>query len=143
LQFLRAEPKRIVNACEEMFRVLTPLTHIGRVCPVETDVHGAKVPANGRVSLCWASANMDENAFEAPEQMRLDRKPNPHMAFGSGVHLCIGAPHARLVLRTLLQKCVELVGAIEVLRAVEHLENEEKYRRVVGYDALTVRIVPA
>lgn len=141
LDFLRADPKRIVNACEEMFRVLTPLTHIGRVCPVETDVHGVKVPPKGRVSICWASANMDENAFDAPDQMRLDRKPNPHVAFGSGVHLCIGAPHARLVLRTLLQKFVDLVAEIRVIQAVDHVEREQKYDRVVGYDSLTVKFL--
>lgn len=139
LPFLRADPKRIVNACEEIFRVLTPLTHIGRVCPVETHVHGVTVPPKGRVSLCWASANMDEKAFDTPEEMRLDRKPNPHVAFGLGTHLCLGAPHARLILRTLLQKCVDRVGGITILNAIDHVENEEKYRRVVGYDSLTVR----
>lgn len=139
LPFLREDPKRIVNACEEIFRVLTPLTHIGRVCPVETNVHGFTVPPKGRVSICWASANMDEKAFDAPEEMRLDRKPNPHVAFGLGVHLCLGAPHARLILRTLLQKCLECVSAIEILSATDHVENEERYRRVVGYEALTVR----
>jgi hypothetical protein len=85
---------------------------------------------------------MDENAFDAPDEMRLDRKPNPHVAFGSGVHLCIGAPHARLILRTLLQKCIELVERIEFINAIDHVENEQKYQRAVGYDALTVKFVP-
>jgi cytochrome P450 len=141
LDFLRDDPKRIVNACEEIFRVLTPLTHIARVCPLETEVHGAIVPPKGRVSLCWASANMDETAFDAPEEMRLDRKPNPHLAFGSGPHLCIGAPHARLILRTLLQKLIEQVSRISVLNSVDHVENEAEYRRVVGYDSLTVQLM--
>jgi cytochrome P450 len=140
LPFLRADPKRIVNACEEVFRVLTPLTHIGRVCPVETNVHGVTVPPQGRVSLCWASANMDEKAFDAPTEMRLDRKPNPHMAFGSGAHLCLGAAHARLILRTLLQKCVERVAGVTILNAEDHVENEPKYQRAVGYESLTVRL---
>lgn len=139
LEFLRQDPARIIHACEEFFRVITPLTHIGRVCPVETNVHGVTVKPGGRVSLCWASANQDEAAFDAPAEVRLDRKPNPHLAFGFGAHLCIGAPHARLILRTLLQKCVEHVKTITVLDARERVENEQAYARVVGYDSLRLK----
>lgn len=141
LAFLRQDPGRIVHACEEFFRVFTPLTHIGRVCPVETDVHGITVPPGGRVSLCWASANQDEAAFDAPEQVRLDRKPNPHLAFGFGAHLCLGAAHARLLLRTLLQQCTERLDSITLLEARERVENEAAYQRVSGYESLTLRFV--
>lgn len=142
LEFLREDPTRIVHACEEFFRVITPLTHIGRVCPVETNVHGFAVQPKGRVSLCWASANQDESVFEAPAEIRLDRKPNPHIAFGFGAHLCLGAAHARLLLRTLLQKCVEAVGTIRLLAARERVENEQAYQRVLGYEALTLQFRP-
>ena len=140
LEFLRQDPSRIVHAGEEFFRTITPLTHIGRVCPVETDVHGATVQAGDRVSLCWASANMDAAAFDAPEEVRLDRKPNPHVAFGIGAHVCLGAPHARLLLRTLLQKCTERIKGITVLDAKERVEEEAKFQRVIGYEFLTVRL---
>jgi cytochrome P450 len=73
LEFLRADPKRIVNASEEFFRAISPLTHLARVCPVETDVHGQTVPPGGRVSVCFASANYDETVFDAPGEVRLDR----------------------------------------------------------------------
>jgi len=139
LEFLRQDPARIIHAVEEFYRVITPLTHIGRVCPVETDVHGVTVKPGGRVSLCWASANQDEAAFPAPEEVRLDRKPNPHLAFGFGAHLCLGAAHARLLVRTLLQKCIEHVSSIKVLEAKERVEDEERYQRVMGYDSLTVK----
>jgi len=142
LEFLRQDPSRIVLACEEFFRIITPLTHIGRVCPVETDVHGVTVKAGGRVSLCWASANQDEAAFDTPGEVRLDRKPNPHLAFGLGTHFCLGAPHARLLLRTLLQQCCEHVAGITVLSALDKIEDEAKYRRTVGYESLTVRLAP-
>lgn len=142
LEFLRQDPARIVHAVEEFFRVLTPLTHIGRVCPVETQVQGATVQPGGRASLCWASANQDEAVFEAPSEVRLDRKPNPHLAFGFGAHLCLGAAHARLILRTLLQKCVERIGSITVLEARPHVENEARYQREVGFESLTVRFTP-
>jgi cytochrome P450 len=142
LEFLRQDHSRILHACEEVFRVLTPLTHIGRVCPVETNVHGFTVKPKGRVSLCWASANQDESVFDAPAEVRLDRKPNPHLAFGFGAHLCIGAAHARLVLRTLLEQCVNRVESITILEAKDHVENEVRYQRVVGYDVLMAKLTP-
>ena len=142
LEFLRQDPARIVHAVEEFYRVITPLTHIGRVCPVETNVHGVTVQPGGRTSLCWASANQDEAAFDTPAEVRLDRKPNPHLAFGFGAHLCLGAAHARLLVRTLLQKCIDRVGRITVLEAKERVENEERYQRVVGYESLTVKFHP-
>lgn len=142
LGFLREDPQRVVHATEEFFRVVTPLTHIGRVCPVETDVHGVTVAPQGRASLCWASANRDETVFDAPLEVRLDRKPNPHLAFGFGAHLCLGAAHARLLVRTLLQQCIEQVDRITVLSAQERLEREQAYQRPVGYESLVVSITP-
>ncbi len=142
LEYLREDPKRIVHAGEEFFRVFMPLTHIGRVCPVETNVHGVKVPPGGRVSLAWSSANFDETVFEAPEEIRLDRKPNPHISFGFGTHLCLGAPHARLIVRCLLQALTGRVAKIAVLDAKEHIEHEARYERANGYDSLTVRLTP-
>ena len=139
LEFLREDPKRIVHASEEFFRVFMPLTHIGRVCPVDTDVHGVAVKAGERVSLCWSSANFDETVFDAPEEIRLDRKPNPHISFGFGAHLCLGAAHARLIVRSLLQALVGSVAGITVLDAKEHVEHEERYQRSNGYDSLTVK----
>jgi len=142
LAFLREDPQRVVHATEEFFRVVTPLTHIGRVCPVETDVHGVHVPPQGRASLCWASANRDETVFDDPLEVRLDRKPNPHLAFGFGAHLCLGAAHARLLVRTLLQRCIEQVERITVLAAQERVEREQAYQRPVGYESLVVKITP-
>ena len=139
LAYLREDPRRIVHAGEEFFRVFMPLTHIGRVCPAETDVHGVPVPANGRVSLCWSSANFDATVFDAPEEVRLDRKPNPHISFGFGTHLCLGAPHARLIVRSLLQALCNHVEKITILEATPHVEHEAAYERTNGFDALTVR----
>jgi cytochrome P450 len=140
LEFLRENPKRITLASEEFFRVFMPLTQIGRVCPAETEVHGETVKAGERVGLCWASANHDETVFDEPEEIRLDRKPNPHVSFGFGEHLCLGAPHARLVVRTLLRKLCERVERIEVLEASENVEREEKFTRPVGFERLKVRM---
>jgi cytochrome P450 len=140
LGYLRESPRHVVTASEEFFRVITPLTHIGRTCPVETDVHGFTVKPKGRVSLCWSSANNDETVFDSPEEIRLDRKPNPHVAFGFGAHLCLGAAHARLIVRTLLQKICDLDVKIDLKSAEEHIETEAEYTRSVGYDSLVVSI---
>jgi cytochrome P450 len=142
LEYLRADPRRIVHAGEEFFRVFMPLTQIGRVCPVDTNVHGVNVPAGERVSLTWASANFDEAVFDAPQEIRLDRKPNPHLSFGFGAHLCLGAPHARLIVRSLLQVLTERVSKINLLESKDHIEHEERYDRSVGYDSLTVKLIP-
>lgn len=141
LEKLRGKPKGIVLAGEEFFRAFMPLTHIGRVCPVTTEVKGHEVPSEGRVSLGWAAANFDEEVFEDPETVQLDRKPNPHVSFGFGTHLCLGAPHARLIVRTLLAYLVEKVGRIEVIREKQHVEENPSYERVNGFDELVLKIV--
>lgn len=140
LACLREDPKRIIHASEEFFRVFMPLTHIGRVCPVDTDVNGSMVKAGERVSLCWSSANFDEAAFPSPDEVRLDRKPNPHLSFGFGAHLCLGAPHARLILRTLLRLCSERLKSITILEARQNIEHEAAFDRANGYDSLTVKM---
>lgn len=140
LNYLREDSKRIIHASEEFFRVFMPLTHIGRVCPVETDVQGVRVNPDGRVSLGWASANFDENVFERPEEIRLDRKPNPHISFGFGAHLCLGAPHARLIVRSLLKAMTDRISAVTVLSSTQHVEKEEEYQRPNGYDSLKVKL---
>jgi cytochrome P450 len=142
LAYLREEPGRVVHAGEELIRAYMPLTHIGRVCPNDTVVQGLTVEAGERISLCWSSANFDESAFESPHEVRLDRKPNPHLSFGFGAHLCLGAPHARLILRTLLRLCSERLESIEILAAEERVEHEAAFDRQLGYERLVVRLAP-
>ena len=142
LRFLRDDPGRIVLASEEFFRVYMPLTHIGRVCPVDTDVHGVAVPAGERATLCWASANLDETVFEAADEIRLDRRPNPHVSFGFGAHLCLGAAHARTVLRTLLSVLCRRIDGIDLIARQDRVEHTAAYDRPLGYDSLVVRFRP-
>ena len=139
LALIREQPERIKFAAEEFFRVFMPLTHIGRVCPQATEVHGHPVPAGGRVSLAWSAANLDPEVFDAPREIRLDRKPNPHIAFGSGIHSCLGAHHARVIVRTLLRLLSESVGGITVTAERELVEREKDYSRMVGYEKLHAR----
>jgi cytochrome P450 len=142
LEFLRADPDRIVHASEELFRAYMPLTHIGRVCPVETDVHGMQVKAGDRATLCWASANLDEEVFAAADEVRLDRKPNPHVSFGFGAHLCLGAAHARTVMRVLLGLLCRRVSRIELISKRDRVEHTPAYDRPLGYESLVVRLHP-
>jgi cytochrome P450 len=142
LEFLQADPDRIVHASEEFFRAYMPLTHIGRVCPVDTDVHGMQVKAGDRATLCWASANLDEEVFEAADEVRLDRKPNPHVSFGFGAHLCLGAAHARTVMRVLLGLLCRRVSRIELISKRDRVEHTPAYDRPLGYESLVVRMHP-
>jgi cytochrome P450 len=140
LDVLGRDAGLIPHAAEEFFRIVSPLTQLARVCPVDTAVHGEAIPAGGRIALNWASANRDETVFTDPDTVRLDRRPNPHVAFGSGTHFCLGAPHARLLVRTLLEACVAQVARVVVLDAEEKIERTAAYARRVGYERLVVRI---
>jgi cytochrome P450 len=138
LQTLRGNPRLITLAGEELLRVLSPVTHIGRTATRETEIHGVSVKPGQRVSLCFAAANFDETVFDQPEAVRLDRQPNPHLAFGFGPHLCLGAAHARLIVRTLLKLLSEGLDSIEVLQMERNQPSVSEYLRHVGYRSLTV-----
>ena len=142
LQMLRDDPKLVMSATEEFMRHISPITHLGRVCPHGADADGAHVEPDGRVSLCWASANRDASVFDAPDELRLDRKPNPHVAFGSGPHTCVGALHARVLFRILLEELAARVGAILVEEQEHHVEPIAHFQRQVGYDKLVARLTP-
>ena len=139
LTFLREDTKRITLASEEFFRVFMPLTQIGRVCPAGASVHGVDVAPGDRVGLCWVSANHDETVFDRADEILLDRRPNPHMSFGHRDHLCQGAAHARLVIRSMLEVLCDQGIEIEVIKATPHIEDEQKFTRAVGFDRLQVR----
>ncbi len=142
LQMLRDNPKLVMSATEELMRHISPITHLGRVCPHGADVQGTQVEPDGRVSLCWASANRDASVFDSPDELRLDRKPNPHVAFGSGPHTCVGALHARVLFRILLEELAARAGALRVVEMVRHIEPIARFQREIGYDKLVVEFAP-
>lgn len=141
LEFLQADPRRITGASEEFFRVLSPSTHLARKCQHQATLHGVTIKKGEFISLNFAAANYDPEVFASPEEVRLDRRPNPHVAFGFGPHLCLGAPHARLVVRSLLKFLCERVRRIETIEAVDKYETEKSYRRRLAYEKLRVRLV--
>ena len=139
LEAVCKDSKKIAFAVEEFVRVISPLTHIGRVCPAPTAVGPVPVAADHRISLCWASANHDETVFDDPETIRLDRAPNPHLGFGSGIHNCLGSAQARVILRSLIKQLSARTSALSIINAERHFDVTPQYRRWVGYAKLTVR----
>ena len=71
--------------------------------------------------------------------MQLDRKPNPHIAFGSGPHTCLGALHARTLFRILLRTLADTVSKISVIEKQEHIESVSQFNRHIGYSNLVVK----
>ena len=139
LERFRKEPEIIGKAVEEFIRYFSPLTHMGRVVTEDTQVCEHAVKANSRVSLCWASANRDARVFENPNEIVLDRKMNPHVGFGFSHHNCLGATHARQILKVLLQTLAEKVGSMEILDFNENIETWGEFRRKVGYDRIEAK----
>lgn len=139
LERLRQSPELIPTAVEELFRVLSPLAMIGRVCPEGLDLGAHRVSPNARAGLCWAAANRDPDVFASPLEVRLDRNPNPHVAFGAGTHTCLGAPLARLILRCVLGILSRDAASLDVIAASPR-------RSVFGtpflFDSLTLRLTP-
>ncbi|MEV5713691.1 cytochrome P450 [Amycolatopsis mediterranei] len=93
---VRADRSLVPPMIEESLRYLTPFAAVGRVTMREVEVGGVTVPAD-QMLLCWvAAANRDERVFRDPDTFDPLRAENPHLAFGRGIHFCIGAPLARL-----------------------------------------------
>lgn len=118
---LRAAPELVPDAVEEILRWVSPISHFTRVATEDYDLRGRHIRAGDQVALYYASANRDEEVFNDPFTFRVDRRPNPHLAFGFGEHFCVGTHLARveieLILRSLLARFdgFELSGPIERL----------------------------
>lgn len=139
LNRLRKEPELINFAIEELIRYFSPLTQMGRISTEDSIVCKHALKADSKISLCWASANRDEKVFEQANEVVLDRKINPHVAFGFGTHNCLGATHARQIMKILINTLIEKVKSIEILDCKENIENLGEFKRKVGFDSLQVK----
>ncbi len=137
---IKENPELSTRAVEELVRYFSPLTHMGRVATKDAEVSGCPVAADSRISLSWAAANRDPNVFEKPNEVVIDRKGNPHLSFGFGIHKCLGAPHARQVLKVLINTLAKRVKKIEVLDHEDNIEQWGEFDRKVGFHRLKVRI---
>ena len=101
---LAATPELIDSAVEEVLRWVTPLNNFFRMALTDDVVGGQPIAAGDRIIMLYPSANRDESVFDDPLAFNIHRNPNPHLSFGFGTHLCIGANLARLVLTTMFRE---------------------------------------
>lgn len=132
---LRADPSLLPAAIEEMIRWVTPVKHFMRTAAIDTEIGGRPVRAGDGLALFYWSGNRDERAFDDPFRFRVDRRPNPQLAFGNGVHLCLGLHLARMELRILFE---ELLPRIETIELAGEPRNTNAVF-VSGLKALPVR----
>jgi cytochrome P450 len=116
---LRADPSKIANAVEEFLRYDAPVPHSTFRYTVEpVNLGGVTIPAGAQVIICLAAANRDVVHFANPDRLDLARAETRHLAFGHGIHHCLGAPLARmegqLALRSLLQRFPRLALAVPI-----------------------------
>ena len=93
---VQADRSLVPAAIEESLRMLTSFPVLGRVTNTETELAGRPIGADQLVMVWVAAANRDSRQFVRPDVFDIDRDPNPHLAFGRGIHFCVGAPLARL-----------------------------------------------
>ncbi len=107
MQRLVREPELMPAAIEEVLRYLPPVWFLFRQTLTDVEIAGQQIPAHSRVLTWNASANRDERQFPDPNQFNIQREPNRHLAFGHGIHFCVGAPLARLEARIVLPMMLE------------------------------------
>jgi cytochrome P450 len=113
---LLERPELIDLAVEEIVRYVTPVISFMRTVTEDHTYQGVDFVAGDRVFLLYQSANRDEAVFDAPDEFRVDREPNPHLAFGIGTHYCLGANLARAEIRIVFE---ELFHRLRDIRAVD------------------------
>ena len=101
---LREQPAMLPAAIDEILRIHAPLIANRRSATRPVEFDGRTIEAGERISLIWASANRDEAVFGDPDEFRLDRDPALNLLYGAGIHVCPGAPLARLELRVVMEE---------------------------------------
>jgi cytochrome P450 family 144 len=113
---LHEEPRKIPAFIEETLRLESPFQGHFRVTTREAELAGKRLPEGSRLMLVWASANRDEAAFESPDELDLDRAGRTQaMAFGHGIHLCLGAALARMQARVAIEALVRDVARVHLV----------------------------
>jgi cytochrome P450 len=119
LEAMRVDRSLLPDALEEVLRFRSPVQRISRVPIADTIIGGKQIKANQPVFLWLASANRDERQFPDAETFDIRRSPNRHLAFGNGIHACIGAPLARLESRVAFECLLERFGMLRRDPSVE------------------------
>ena len=110
---LASQPDLARAAADEIVRWVTPVRHFCRTATADTRVHGIDIAAGESVVLFYPSGNRDEAVFDDPFAFRIERKPNPHLAFGHGVHHCLGRMLALAEIRAFFAAVLPQLASIE------------------------------
>ena len=112
------EPTLMPTAIEEILRFLPPVWFLFRQTKADVELAGQHIPAN-QVVLAWtASANRDPARFPDPNRFDIEREPNRHLAFGHGIHFCVGAPLARLEAKIALPMMLQQLKNLQRVEGV-------------------------
>jgi cytochrome P450 family 142 subfamily A polypeptide 1 len=111
---LREEPELLPDAVEEVIRFVTPVVGFRRTATRDTGLRGRRIAAGDKVVVLYQAANRDEQVFDEPDRLRIDRRPNDHLAFGIGAHYCLGANLARAEIRIVLRELLRRLPDIRV-----------------------------
>lgn len=136
-QWLRAHPEHLDRAVEEILRHTTPPLHLVRTVTRPTRLGGTPLEPGDLLCLWLPSANRDEEVFPDPDDFRVDRATNPHLAFTSGRHFCMGAALARTQMRLVFEGLLARVDGIRLLGA----PTRRASNFVAAYDSLPVALV--
>jgi len=138
---LLQEPALLPQAIEEVLRFRSPVQSMYRVAATETTIGDMRVPAGAPIVAWIGSANRDERQFDRPAEFDITRNPNRHLAFGHGIHFCLGAPLARLEARIALEALLARLPGLSVVPGAQ-LERMES-TIVYGLKALPISWQPA
>jgi cytochrome P450 len=138
-QQLEAYPEQLPAAIEEMLRWTCPLHYFRRTATQDTQIRGQAIKAGDRVVMLYSSANFDEDVFVDPMTFDIARSPNPHMAFGHGIHLCLGANLARLEARVFFEEFFRHFSRIESRGQPVFIRSNS----IHGFKEMPVLLTPA
>jgi cytochrome P450 len=111
---LRADPRLLPTAVEEMVRWVSPVKHFFRTATEDYVLRGRQIRAGDSLMMCYPSGNRDEEVFDDPFRFQVDRSPNRHLAFGFGPHLCLGMHLARLEIRAFFRELLPRLRHVEL-----------------------------
>jgi cytochrome P450 family 142 subfamily A polypeptide 1 len=135
---LRAAPRKVAVAVEEMLRWVTPIQNMNRTATRDVQLRGETIREGDKVLLLYPSANRDERVFAEPFRFNVEREPNPHVAFGGyGTHFCLGASLARLELRIMFEELVTHWTDIELASDAPLPLRPSNF--IVGIEAMPIK----
>ena len=114
-QRLRDEPEILPEVIDEILRLDAPLMSNRRVATCPVDVGGRHIDEGERLTILWGAANRDPEVFVDPEAVRLDRDPESNLLYGAGIHVCPGAPLARMELLDFMQALISATRSIRTI----------------------------